>query len=637
MKQKLLKVMSLLLCAVMCMSSCSGDKDDTSASSDTVTDTSAVTPSATEDVNLISENFEGLEEKEEGGASFSFISDGDAKILRQERSSFSDSAVPTFEGKKWDSASNSWVTASDIQTKIATYTVGFNRDFTGGNLVVEFQFKRSGGKSQVLVVRPSGLGTSDVGVFVEGDELSIGDGEMKITSTHIKKTDVPAEEWCNISIVYTLERGKMGVMAVINDTSGTVLASVALDGLATAAVKKISGVDFVDLPYENFADYGEANPVNTTSVWCVKELTVQSNPLKTGDIITAKRQNILTDTNTDISFLSIGGFHTIRPYLGQSAFLPDNSGMICGTADGSFYRYDFATSMLTYLDRTSLYQEHLGQEFSAAERGIFSVNPQTGNVFYFRTKENGNTVLCKINPQTLEKTDVYVITDSKMEVQLSTTYDEKYTSYQIGGMANANVEMEIGRINLETGEIDARQKLTYNDKYAVNHVIINPVYPDLILFHRESHVGENVHDHTNVLNVVTGVKTTYAQPGDGSAHTLWVYGGEYISTTDNVGSSWYISVLTKDLKTTVYSQVMAQGNHCMVDESLEWVVGDNTGICLRNTQDKTFTMIVKNQILKLDDPYDGHPEISKDGTLISWGFVDSNGVVGVAWMTNPKK
>ncbi len=496
-------------------------------------------------------------------------------------------------------------------------TVELDQPFSGGSLVVNFKFKRVA--DGACSINLEELGNSDVKIYISENKLTIGEKELRISSDKIKAVSIPMGEWCSASMVYTLERGKIGVMAVLKNSDGEILASVALSELVRAAV-----TSFTNIGLQNFGFEG---------AWCLKELTAQINPLKTGDIISAKRGVITTENRYSFNFLSIGGFHTIRPYFGDYAFLPDNSGMLCGTADGCFYRYDFASESLTYLDRAALAITHLGSEFSSAKRLHISLNPATGNVFYFRVNKRGNRVLCKINPVTLKKIELYEITDSAMEVQLTTTYDEKYASYQIGGMANGGIEMQIGRINLTTGEIDASRSVTFDEWYAVNHVIINPIEPDLILFHRE-------YDDTHLLNLSTGEIRTYARAGEKSTHAIWAYGGKYITATEFILGRIHFTVLDTSLN-KISTVPMPQGAHAMSDKSLTWVIGDDNGVTLKNIKSGYEYYIATSADSgsprnPLNDPFHGHPEMSREAKLCSWGYRDGNGVLGVAWMANPE-
>ncbi len=494
-------------------------------------------------------------------------------------------------------------------------TVELDEPFCGGVLAVNFKLKRAA--DGVCSIDLAEIGNSDVKVYISSNKLTIGEKELRITSEKIKATSIPSDEWCTASIVYTLEQGKLGVMAVLKNADGGVLASVALSELVRVTV-----MNFTKIELQNFG---------LEAPWCLKELTAQINPLSTGYVFSAEREVITTENQYSFNFLSIGGFHTIRPYFGDYAFLPDNSGMICGTADGCFYRYDFATEKLTYLDRTALAVTHLGSEFSSAKRLHVSLNPATGNVFYFRINERGNKVLCKINPTTLEKAELYEITDSAMEVQLTTTDDEKYTSYQIGGMANGGVEMQIGRLDLTKGEIDVSKSVTFDEWYAVNHVIINPIEPDLILFHRE-------YDDTYLLNLQSGKITTYERKGEKSTHAIWTYGGKYITVTEFIFGIIHFTVLDTELN-RISSTPMPQGAHAMSDELLTWVIGDDNGVTFKNIKTENTYYIATSADNgaprnPLNDPFHGHPEMSREGKLCSWGYRDANGVLGVAWMKN---
>ncbi len=631
MKRRKIALLSLFLCLVLCMSACTKGGDvstSTEGATENVTqpETENDPPSSTvkDSADLIDANFYGLEGKDHGDVSFSFISSGVSRVLKQERVSFSENSLPTQNGKKWDGASNKWVTASEQTTSSKTYTIDFKRSFTDGNLVVKFQFMRSGGKQQTYAIKLSGVSNSVCGVEISNDSLKIADEEPKWTSNSLKSTNIPADEWCSANIVYSLYQGKISVTAVITDEYGEVLVSATSESQSIVATA-ITGIDLVDFCNKNVADFSESAPEHPTSVWQIKNFMVQDNPLKTGDTVKLQYQTFKSQDGYEINFLSVNGAYTIRPYFGRYAFLPDNSGFICGTADGSFYRYDIEKQELVYLDKT----------LPSPQRLDVYLNPKTGNVFYMQLNEKNHKVLYKINPTTFEKTALYEIENSKMDVGLEVSYDEKYTSYSIGGWGYANVPMKMGRINLETGTIDLEQELVYDDDYCINHLILNPAHPELLLFHREQARGANKKDHTNVMNLETGEMITYQQPGDTSAHALWTNEGENIALTDYT-TVMSITVLTKDLQ-LVSTKVMVNGNHIMVDDSLTWALGDASGVSLMNLKTgKSYRLIRVLYGNERGDPFHGHSEITSDGELLNWGYVHENGVLGVAFMTNPE-
>ncbi len=495
-----------------------------------------------------------------------------------------------------------------------TDIIGLEEPYTGGNLAVNFKLMRD--SDSTFSITPAGLASSDVGVFISAGKVTVGDNDLHVTTEKMKDTDIPLDEWCSVSIVYTFEQERMGIMAVVKNSSGEVLVSVALSDLPTVNAKSV--ITQMELQ---------------ASGWETKDFTAISEPLKTGDVVSVASKEVLTtDNGVEINLLTIDGFHTIRPYFGNYAFLPDNSGMLCGTADGSFYRYDFTDGKLTYLDRTVLWIKSVGAEYSSAISLQLAVNPETGNVFYLQYNQAGNRVLYKMNPKTLEKTELYEITRTDMVVQTMPTYDERYVSYEIGGYAGETAVL--GVIDLQTKEIYGSCTVSGADgHYGINHVIINPTNPNLILFHSE-------YDNTHVLNLANGTVKTYENQYDKSTHAIWAYGGEYITATEFNGGTKYYTVMTAELE---WASTTSSFNcaHAMCDASLTWAVGDSSGIVLKNMSTGAETVLVSASDVgapinnTLNHPFHGHPEITADGSLISWGHRTDSGVLGVAWLSNP--
>ncbi len=496
-----------------------------------------------------------------------------------------------------------------------TDIIGLEEPFARGNLELNFKLKRN--STNTFTLTPSGLSSSDVGVFISANKLTVGDESLHVTTEKMTATSIPAGEWFSVSIVYTLEQERMGVMAVIKNASGKVLASVALSDLPTVSSNKT--VTQVELQ---------------ASGWEFKDFTSALNPLKTGDVVSSSANVEVLETNSgfDVNLLTVNGFHTIRPYFGNYSILPDNSGMICGTSDGSFYRYDFADGRLTYLDRTALWIESVGAEYSNAIFLQIAVNPETGNVFYLQYNQAGNRVLYKINPKTLEKTELYEVTRADMVLQTMPTYDERYVSYEIGGYAGETAEL--GVIDLQTKTVYGSAVVSGADGHSgINHVIINPTNPNLILFHSE-------YNDTHVLDLENDTVKTYSNQWDKSTHAIWSYGGEYVTATEFSGGTKYFTVMTKELE-HVSTTSSFNCAHAMCDESRTWVVGDSSGIVLKNMSMGGETVIVSTSDTgtavnnSLNHPYHGHPEITADGGLISWGHRTESGVLGVAWLSNP--
>ncbi len=646
MKRISITALLLLLCATLCLSACQPDDSNVTPPTGTTGTTEEITteevttedPTPTPPVNvvvnkdLIEYNFFGLEGKDYGDACFSFAEEGATMVLKQERIFFSDDVVPNQNGKKWDAATNAWVTASDVTTAERAYNIKFKENFTEGDLAIKFQFKRDGGSKQVFCIKPSGVAKSNGAVYFSNDSLSIGNMKVHLTSENFKKTNIPSDEWLDVLVDYHLSANGFSVSAVVSDEYGTVLGSLSSHP-QELTVTAITGLDIIDTSTTNTADFGNAAPENPTSVWYMKNLSVKKNPMKTGDRIKLNYKTVNNSPNRgDIisNYISINGHQTIKAYYGLYALLPDCSGFICGTNDGNFYLYDIENQELVYLDRSSLSSEEQTQIHTY-------VNPKTGNVFYKQIGENGFPVLKKINPKTLEITTIYQA-EKTMSIGLEVTNDEKYVHYTIGGWKPANVATKVGRINLETGELEYERDIVYQTEYCVNHFIINPEDPDLVLFNRAPIEADTSYNKqgTNVINLRTDERIHYEQQGASSGHALWTRDGEYITLADYITGDFY-TVLSKDMQVVLEPTSMTNTSHPMTDSTRTWVIGDYSGVSLYNletgSQYRIFTK--PSNHVALGHPYHHHSEISDDGKMILYGFTNEQGVLCIGWLSNP--
>ncbi len=644
MKRVSMVALLFLLCATLCMGACTPDNNDVPPQTDTtVTTEEATTEEATTDestptppvnvvVNkdLVEPNFYQFEDKTYDDAQFTFVEENGKRILKQERIFFASDAAQTQSGKKWDAATNAWMTASDVTTDERMYNIKLKEALTDGELAIKFQFKREGGSKQVFCIKPSGIAKSVGGVYFSNDSIKIGNIDVHLNSQRSKKVKLPEDEWLYVTVNYYLTFNGFSVSAVVTDEFGTVLGSLSSHP-TESNVSKITGIDIIDTAHTNIADYGNANPDNPTSVWYMKDLSVKANPMETGDRIQLKYKTVNNSPNRgDIvsNYITINGQQTIRAYFGIYSLMPDNSGFICGTNDGNFYFYSIEDQELIYLDRSLVSLEEQTQV-------VAYVNPATGNVFYQQKNERGNKVVMKINPKTFEKTVVYECTNSRMNIGLEVTYDEKYTYYYIGGYMSANVPTYVGRINFETGELEYEREIVYSSTYCVNHFMLNPKNPDLLFYHREAHVGINENDHSNVINLVTNERYIHAQRGDISSHALWSYDGEYITMCCSINGADHFTVLTSELE-EVSCEVMSFCTHPMADENMKWVMGDMGGVCLMNLETGTTYNIFTKPAYREKHPYHAHSEISMDGKILFYGFENDDGVLSIGWLQNPE-
>ncbi len=351
------------------------------------------------------------------------------------------------------------------------------------------------------------------------------------------------------------------------------------------------------------------------------------------EIVKHEYQKLVSNQGVPFNFLAIDGENTYRSYFGRYTWLPDNSGFLCGSADGSIYYYNVAEEKLAFLDKSK--EPPVNQQFMPTY-----VNPVSGLVYYTKTNREGFEELWCADPKSREIKPLYTAEHKMMHIGVEVSNDAKYTYYYMyinKVNMDPNDRMEFGRIDLERGIIDRTRYYGFPYSHHLNHFILNPEHPELLLFNHET-LGCPVHDRANVMNLDTGVLTTYKQLGpDGAGHMLWTRNGEYMTVSDYPGTDSVFSVVNKSLDIDTRKVLMLEecygGWHCMIDESHKYVIGDyKAGLWLFNLQTGKKHTIIKN-LPEYDQRHcnEAHSEISADGKIISWGYVGPDGKPGVAW------
>ncbi len=578
---------------------------------------------------LLCNAFADCEDKVYEDAGFTFFDDNGTRVLKQERIAFAEQNTKQF-AKKWDSPSNSWIDAGDAADR--EYSFALEEAVTDANMEINFYLKRDGGENQSFCIKPTGMTSEVAGIFFQPENLKFGPHgpvELKLTSGYAYPISLPQGEWCHVNMLYHVSSKGFCVSVLVRDESGEFVASSASTPVIQRETK-IVGFDVIDESAKNLADFGKKSPENSTSVWYMKDFTVVVNPLKPGDRIKVTPTSFESAPGIRSQYICANGHPLVRPYFGRYGILPDKSGFICGTADRSIFLYEFATEELVYLDRGVLTPP------SNLQMGTY-VNPITGNVFYCKHDDHCCNVLYKINPKTFERTKLYESEIDNLHIFPEVSHDEKYVACMRGGWANANELTYFARINLETKEIEHEHSLTYDEPYCVNHLVINPVYPELLFFHREKRDNPNVMDQSNLLNFITGEIITHKQRGRYSGHAIWTFDGEHIACNIEYTNGDGFALLTKDMEEERW--IRSTSAHPVIDESKTWVASDYVyGVRIQHLYDSKkdkFLCDLLRLYTKKSHPYHAHTDISKDGKLIVWGYTDSNWVLGVAWTTNP--
>ncbi len=353
-----------------------------------------------------------------------------------------------------------------------------------------------------------------------------------------------------------------------------------------------------------------------------------------GDRIHYVPEKHITDQGVEYNLIILDDEDTIRSYYGQYCLMPDHSGIVCGKTDRSMFFYDFKTEELVYLGKST-------------RPGDMYVHPVNGLVYYTVREEGCGQQLFSIDPRSLETKLLYTAEKNATEIPrmwigVEVTNDARYTHYTINSLhLKENEEMEFGRIDLETGKIDRSFKHGYPISNCTNHFILNPEHPEILLFHHERVIPEFIMDRVNVINLDTGVITTYDQKGKEAFHATWARDGELVCFEDSgVRGTCLTDKNLQSLKVVTSPSRHWCGNHEMISYDNKWIISDGAGhisslvIVNAETQED---LLISTDIchgFKSRHPYHPHPEISNDGSIIVWNETRER-IRGVAWTKNP--
>lgn len=347
-------------------------------------------------------------------------------------------------------------------------------------------------------------------------------------------------------------------------------------------------------------------------------------------------------TGRTYHYINFFGNELVKAYLSFNCWLPDNSGFLCSTKSGYMYIYDIENQKFTYLDKC------LG-----GYEPVMTVCAN-GWVYYFTTVD-GVRQLWRIHPKTYEKECVYTPPEGMDMQTMQITADGKYMSMRINDathMLNPPTDTEIPvvkhipvvRVNLEDKTL-TYQHVGFKNSNLINHIQINPVYPDLVMFcHDATGDYREIYDRVNVVDLSTSnVMHNYqGQLPDGNcmhlaSHEIWSKDGEYIYycnlEAEGIGAS--IARIDKDGRHRQYithNLPRSIANHANVSWDNKMICFDGEYVALLSV-DTAQTFVITNiaNVSGENDPYHPHPNMSYTGNMVAWSH-GHDGVLGVAWM-----
>ena len=175
--------------------------------------------------------------------------------------------------------------------------------------------------------------------------------------------------------------------------------------------------------------------------------------------------------------------------------------------------------------------------------------------------------------------------------------------------------------------------------YQSNHVMINPIYPNLVLFAHEGDAGTTF-DRMWTYNTVTGkfnnVFKQYSNldgstTGEAVGHENWTADGEKIVAVkykhdENIGRSGIVRI-DKDGNNREYLNGDHDYWHCHPSPDGRWIVADTKMslnsyskiVLIDSKSGKSY--VVAKQKVGANDPWQPHAQFSADGTKVTFGMI----------------
>lgn len=344
-------------------------------------------------------------------------------------------------------------------------------------------------------------------------------------------------------------------------------------------------------------------------------------------------KTVITDKNTGntYNYINFDGYMAEPPYANKQLFNYDGTKFVFKNKSTlSIYEYDMVNETIMFLDRaTCVY-----------------VAP-TDRIYYCKD----GAIWC-MDWNTYEKRHVC---DSPINEYLLVSTDEKYAS----GTTRIQSFKRTGRQNLVTGEVEwIEHDFSANSHTCgIGHTNVNPGYPEYLFFCNEG-VTTKIPDRLWMHNYKTNKTWNFfVQAGEEgsidtketSGHEAWNMSGDYMywvkySIDGNLGQS---GLMRKD-KEGKYREYL-NGDyahwHCYPSGDDNWIASDinqpmwgkgadvgGLRVALTNANTYESWPIAFFECPFGNHPYHPHPHINYGSTVIQWGMIDENNVLGIAWM-----
>ncbi len=332
------------------------------------------------------------------------------------------------------------------------------------------------------------------------------------------------------------------------------------------------------------------------------------------------------------NWVDFNGKNMIRSYFTMQGWSADGNKFFVRDDDFRIYEYNLTTSSVKYIDH--------------CEREHNIVTTPLNGLFYI----NRDSEIIRMDIDTYEKKVVGVIpeeyADAAGMLQVMDTEEKLSVEWSDKKLAEGS---RFPILDIETGEWDLTHSYVFDTEwYDPNHVSINPVKPNLLLF---CHEGTSVNDRLWVLNTDTDEYYNVFVPrfysaksaGEIACHEMWTHDGEHIvfhksSGSSAIGYPGIVSIKYDGTERNYINSDYAYNHVATSPVSNRWAVAD-TGYS--NGEYSDIVLIdcytgVSHVVARVKqtgiNPGHCHPAFNLDGTKVWFGHYDETGkIIRIGW------
>ncbi len=373
---------------------------------------------------------------------------------------------------------------------------------------------------------------------------------------------------------------------------------------------------------------------------------------------------IAGDDGHTFYYVNYHGETLYRPYVSQQNWTNDGEKFICLSDDQTneqsgdktykIHIYDTKTQRIKYLDTTNFYTNCL----MGADDRVYYLKyeydiEQKAKVYSFYS----------ISALTDEKArKLYTFPKGIMPSMPHLTLDCKYASFEIKDFGyyyerpkNTTV---IFRVDLESGEYDYTY-YAFGESNIVNHVQINPKYPNIMFFSHDALPGnsdfsfQNLLDRSNIIDlssnelfhIIQGAQPELDENGKEThmiflTHETWSRDGNYLYITNISGDgtpdtppNGVVRVNKDGSHRQIYynDDIRKYGsNHSFASSDGRYLALDDKGVYLMSAETNQVFPLCSTPFAVKGHPYHPHVVIAPGKYIVNWGMVIDD-VLGISW------